>query len=175
MIAWMDIETSGLEPETGYPLEVALAITNDSFDILARDSWVISWGVPALKSLTSTPVLKMHTESGLWNDVEQSMLPARGVENMMIDLYQSVTNDPWPLAGSSVQFDRMWLRKWFPRFNNLLHYRCIDVSSFKELNNRTHFTTPWQKREAHRAMPDLLESIDELKHYRSAILGVVRA
>jgi len=171
MIVWVDLETTGLDPEHGLPLEVALVITNDNLEPFVEYSSPIRQRSIDLVGSMNAEIKEMHANSGLLDELDDAPSQAQ-VEFNMIDTYHMVTNDPWPLAGSTVFFDRIWLMRHFPNFSTLLHYRNIDVSSFKELNMRTGFAPLWEKKGIHRALPDILDSIEELKSYKRAIFSV---
>lgn len=97
-------------------------------------------------------------------------------EDMMLNfIKQYVEPKTCPLAGNSIYMDRMFLRKYFPRVNDYLHYRVIDVSTIKELCrrwNQNAYTSAPKKELSHRALKDVHESIQELQHYKENFFNI---
>lgn len=181
-IVWMDVETTGLD-ESDIPLEIAIAITDTNLNVMwSIESLLIdpastdqeSWdGFLAIDGY----VRNMHSESGLIVDImEEHPQPRNAVEARLCHFLMDYHIEEAPLAGNSVHFDRKVLQRWFPRFESMLHYRNIDVSSFKELFRRWYPLTMGElpkvpdDEKAHRSWPDLLASIEELKWYGKVFL-----
>jgi len=166
MMNWIDIETTGLDPKTGYMLEVGLIVTDDKLVEIKREAFVIAPEAPVdvVMGLSNDFVKKMHTDSGLWEDLRLPVLHSRkDVEQLLIT---SIVQGA-PLCGNSVHFDRMWLRSRVPALEDALHYRNVDVSTVKELYKRfsidnTEFEKPGAN---HRVLGDLEASIAELRFY----------
>lgn len=100
---------------------------------------------------------------------------SKAEEMMLTFISQHVQPQSSPLAGNSVYMDRIFLRKYFPRVNEYLHYRIIDVSSVKELCgrwNRKVYNSAPRKQLKHRALDDIRESLNELKHYKESFFIV---
>ncbi len=204
MIAWVDIETTGLDEETGQILEIAVAVTDDDLvEVLEGPSLVIEVARPDYGALTrrvaamDPVVVEMHEKSGLLEALRHpdfcvsleeaerrcadffmsSPFRSRGQRYVSIDEC-SATLREMPLAGSGVHFDRRWLRRHMPVLEGLFHYRNLDVSSLKEAAKRwaplVYDTRPRDEK-AHRAMPDVRHSIEELRHYRRFLFGRDRA
>lgn len=169
MLAWIDVETTGLRATQGVLLELAIVITTDDLTEVASYTSPIYQDRRVVLDLMEDNVLDMHTESGLLGAMQQAPPLWKIEENAcyLLDLYAEKP----PLAGSTINFDREWLRTWTPDLFTKLHYRNIDVSTLKELNKRWQFASEWVKAETHRALPDIQESIAELRHYRSALVG----
>lgn len=170
MIAWVDVETTCLDPNEGDLLEVGIVLTDDWLVELDKTSAVIQ---PRQETTWGAGVMRMHADSGLRREsLSWSALPLRNVEDCLVGwLEKRVGDGPPPLAGSTVGFDRAWLKATMPRLEALFHYRSIDVSSLKELNARWGFAPKWDAgRKLHRALPDIEDSIDELRHYCGALL-----
>lgn len=169
MIAWIDVETTGLDPKSDRLLEVGVVLTDDDLRELDARSFVIEGG-PGLRDSMTKVVLTMHVASGLLFECESSSAQScHSVESRLVAWLRGY-DGPLVMAGSTVGFDRAWLKAKMPTLERLFHYRSIDVSSLKELNRRWEFAEPWDgDRKIHRALPDLKDSIAELRHYRGAI------
>lgn len=170
MLTWIDLETTGLDPKEGYPLEVAMVITTDDLQELVTYTSPIWVYPPSLDSTLDPYVRMMHLDNGLLAEIP-SAPNLRDVEKEMVRLYRaSAIDHALPLAGSTISFDREWLKEHFVNFAPLLHYRNVDVSTLKELNRRWRFAPEWPKKEAHRALDDIQDSIEELRYYKQALL-----
>jgi oligoribonuclease len=173
-LVWIDCEMTGLNPEADCLVEVAVVITNSQLEILdpgldvvikpRQDSW----------NNMSEFVRNMHTESGLINEVDNG-LELKAAEQAILDYIKKFVPNPKeaPLAGNTIGTDRMFLNKYMPELDQHLHYRNIDVSSIKELTRRwyprVYFQMP-KKEGGHRALADILESIQELRYYRETVM-----
>ncbi len=165
---------TGLNLEADCLVEIAVVITNSELEVLdaglnvvikpSEDSWA---GMGDF-------VRQMHTDSGLINEVDGGIELAEA-EQVVLDYIKQFVPNPKeaPLAGNSIGTDRMFLNKYMPALDQHLHYRNIDVSSIKELSRRwyprAYFQLP-KKDGGHRALADILESIDELRYYRQTVL-----
>ena len=119
-------------------------------------------------------VREMHTQSGLVQDVEDGVDLAEAEKLILDYIKKFVPNEKEaPLAGNSIGTDRMFLNRYMPNLDKYLHYRNIDVSSIKELTRRwyprVYFQLP-KKDGGHRALADILESIQELRYYRETVM-----
>lgn len=172
MLAWVDVETTGLEPKQDCLLEVGMIITDDELNELARNS-VVLWTPPPWQPIPAE-IQAMHTKNDLWVDCELHGMGRITAEDVLANWVKSLKEygdvAATPLAGSTVHFDRAWLKAKMPRVERQFHYRNLDVSSIKELNKRVGFAEAWESdRKLHRALPDLEDSIAELLHYTNAI------
>lgn len=170
MLAWVDVETTALEPRGGALLEVGMILTDDDLDEFDRTSAVLT--PPPGYRLTMKPeVLALH-DAGAGNSLLaecESRGQSRDDAMFALIRWLSDRTDRLVMAGNTVGFDRAWLKAKMPLLEALFHYRSIDVSSLKELNERWGFAPQWQgDRKLHRALPDLEDSIAELRHYRAA-------
>ena len=113
---------------------------------------------------------KTHSDSGLIKLVLNSELTIHSAEETIISYLESKGFEPNKkiiVAGNSVHVDKQFIEREMPNLCRYLHYRLIDVSSIKELAKRWYpLLPPFKKKETHRALDDILESIDELKYYR---------
>jgi oligoribonuclease len=163
-IVWVDVETTGLDPDWDQLLEVAIVITDSELEPQGVFDSVIRQ--PELVSMKPV-VREMHKRSGLIDEVlspEAPSLPEVYASVVKFLAGNGVTKES-PLAGSSVGFDKSFLRRDMPGVLRLMHYRVIDVSGLRELVARWH-GEKWQKKDVHRAKDDILDSIKELRHYR---------
>lgn len=173
-LVWIDCEMTGLNPETDCLVEVAVVITNSDLEILDAGLDVVIKPRPDSWNNMSDFVRNMHTESGLINEVDAG-LSLEDAEQVILDYVKKFVPNAKeaPLAGNTIGTDRMFLNKYMPQLDQHLHYRNIDVSSIKELTRRwyprVYFQLP-KKDGGHRALADILESIQELRYYRQTVM-----
>lgn len=176
MLVWIDIETTGLDPQKDAILEVASVITDDALAEVARFEAVISREGLRTEFVDLDPaVRKMHTDNGLWEQSGAGGWSKEWVDRQLSQLIKKFTPeqdgkpDKPQLAGSSVHFDRSFLRLAMPLTDAALHYRHLDVSALNEFARR-FCPGVWEGRPnlsepAHRAMPDILNSIEVCRYY----------
>lgn len=169
-LVWIDCEMTGLDPEKDAILEIASIITDNNLCILEEGpSLVIHHDDQVLYSMQDW-VRDMHTTSKLIDEVRKSKITMQDAEQQTLQFLKSHCKEGMsPLCGNSVWNDRNFLIKYMPRITDFLHYRLIDVTSVKELVARWYPSDPdteFLKSETHRALPDIHESIAELRHYR---------
>lgn len=173
-IAWIDAETTGLYARSDWMLEIAVVVTDSALNEVASFSEVLHVDLARTLDRMDEYVANMHAGSGLLGDLalatEESSGPA--VQERIIEFLTRHGALGAVAAGSNIPFDRGFLDVWMSDLNrNALHYRSIDVSTVKELARRFApdvFATAPQKRLEHRALPDIRESITELRHYTNA-------
>lgn len=172
LLLWLDMEMTGLEPDACVPLQVALLVTSPELEEL--DSLELTLWQPESRLETMDPfVRRMHTENHLLEKVRSSDLGLLDAERKLIALWAKwFKPQEAVLAGNSIHQDRRFLAAYFPTFNGLLHYRMVDVSTLKELVRRWYgpevgFSKPAS---AHTALADARASVEELRHYRKAVL-----
>ncbi|HET8780552.1 MAG TPA: oligoribonuclease [Agromyces sp.] len=172
-LVWIDCEMTGLDLEVDELVEIAVVITDyDLNPVDAGISIVIKPDASALESMGEF-VRAMHTESGLIEEIPNGVSVAQAEYEVLEYVLKHVPDEQKaPLAGNSIGTDRAFLVKFMPRLDAHLHYRNVDVSSIKELAKRwyprAYFNAP-AKNGGHRALADILESIRELRYYRSAV------
>lgn len=173
-IIWIDCEMTGLDIVRDALVEVAAVVTDSELNVLGDGAdVVITPTVEALEQMDPF-VRDMHTTSGLLEALPGGTTLADAQEQVLAYLREWVPEaNKAPLAGNSVGTDKAFLERDMPDLVGHLHYRVIDVSSIKELARRwyprIYFASP-EKTGGHRALADILESIDELRYYRSAML-----
>ena len=168
-LVWIDMEMSGLDFEQDVILEVATIITDKDLNILAEGPELVLRQNEELFAKMDDWNQKHHTQSGLWEKVLKSDVSLESAEEQTLDFIKKYTKPSMNiLCGNSIAQDRLFILKHMPELNKHLHYRMIDVTSIKELGKRWYgskFTTP-EKLNKHRALDDIKESIEELKHYQ---------
>jgi oligoribonuclease len=170
-LIWIDLEMTGLDPETNVILEIATVITDSKLAIVAEGPNIaIHYPEEAIQSMEKWSMTH-HTESGLLDNVRKSSYDCKKAEQTILTfLAKHCKPEESPLCGNSVWQDRRFLIKYMPDLEAFLHYRNIDISSIKELAKRWYPAIPsFQKKKAHLALDDIIESINELKFYRKTI------
>jgi oligoribonuclease len=167
-MVWIDVETTGLDTDLDTLLEIALLITDAQLEPLAGSSYVVH--CPLVLDLPMTPfVREMHTENGLLEECRQHGYFLHDIDTRLAALLtQQGIDGNAPLCGSTIHFDRAFVKRDLPLTHARLHYRNVDVSSLKELVLRWAPEMEYPKKDYHRAMPDIHESIKALRHYRRA-------
>ena len=175
-IAWIDTETTGLDPNADQLLEVACIITDPELKKLAVFSSVIHYPkevVQVIRGLATPLVQEMHDKTGLWQRVIKA---GREYTRDQVDerlrefLLQFGAPGVMPIAGNTIGFDAKFMQSQLPASYAALNYRMIDVSSIAELAKRWYPEIPkLEKRSNHTALTDIAESIRELQHYREVL------
>jgi oligoribonuclease len=172
-LVWIDCEMTGLNPDTECLVEIAAVITDFDLNVLDEGIDLVIKPRPGTVEAMGDYVRKMHTDSGLINEFD-SGIDVLDAEAQVLEYIKKYIPNPKtaPLAGNTIGTDRLFISKYMPNLDAHLHYRSIDVSTIKELSKRwfpkVYFQAP-KKDGGHRALTDILESIDELKYYRSAV------
>ena len=170
----MDLEMTGLQPERHVIVEIATLITDDDLAIVAEGpDLVIGASAEQLDDMDAV-VRAMHTRSGLLEAVQAStMTLAEAGEATMAFLTANIAEPATvPLCGNSIGTDRRFLAAHLPEVETYLHYRSVDVSTIKELARRWYpeaVSAAPRKRGSHRALGDIVESVEELRYYRQAV------
>jgi oligoribonuclease len=160
---WLDFETTGIDENEGVLLEVAAAVTDLDFNILDSYSAVIFQQPEELAKMNDW-CKATHGKSGLVQEVRDGIQQSLA-EEMVVDLFSKYSGgEKVVLGGNTIDFDHKWAAVHMKKLSNLLHYRKMDVSAYKELFAKKYGISP-PKRCAHRAMSDVLESIEEMKGY----------
>ncbi|WP_277212451.1 oligoribonuclease [Isoptericola croceus] len=172
-IVWIDCEMTGLDLRADALVEVAAVVTDSELNVLGEGvDVVVRPPAEALEQMNDF-VRDMHTTSGLITELEGGTTLADAEAQVLAYVREHVPEPgKAPLAGNSVGTDKMFLDRDMAELVGHLHYRIVDVSSIKELARRwyprVYFASP-QKNGGHRALADILESIDELRYYREAL------
>lgn len=174
MLAWMDLEMTGLDPERHVIVEIATILTDDNLEIIAEGPDLVVHQPPEAMAAMDDFVKKMHTKSGLLPQIESSTISLDDAVTQTLAFLKEHIAEPRtvPLCGNSIGTDRRFLYKYANEVEEFLHYRSIDVSTIKELARRWHpkaLESAPDKALGHRALDDIRESIFELRHYREAV------
>lgn len=169
-LVWVDMEMSGLDPATCVILEIAVLVTDaDLQEVAAGPEIVIHHPESVLAAMDEWNTTH-HGASGLSQRVRESTISLASAEQQVLDFLTACGAAGAPLCGNSVHVDRAFLARYMPSVNAALHYRNVDVSTVKELVRRWYPGLPLpQKREAHRALSDIRESLAELRFYRERV------
>ena len=174
MLAWMDLEMTGLDPNRHLIVEVATIVTDDELEVVAEGPDIVVRRSDEELSTMDDFVQKMHTTSGLLDSIKASPINEKDARKQTLDFLREHCQEPRsvPLCGNSIGTDRRFLASQWPEIEDYLHYRSIDVSTIKELTRRWYpkvLENAPEKATTHRALDDIRESIAELRYYRSQI------
>lgn len=172
-LVWMDLEMTGLDPERDVIIEIATLITDGDLNLIAEG--------PALAVHQPESILKgmdewnqtHHAASGLLERVRNSPVSTVEAEAQTLAFLEChVEKNASPLCGNTIWQDRRFLVRYMPVLEAHLHYRNIDVSTLKELARRWRpdLMRGFSKQNAHTALADIRESIEELRYYRTHFL-----
>lgn len=172
-LIWIDCEMTGLDTQNDVLVEIAVLVTDSELNIIGEGIDVVIAATQAQIAGMNEVVTKMHTDSGLINEIPNG-ISISDAEMLILKYLESagVTPGKSPLAGNSVYVDRLFIARDMPKLSEYLHYRTVDVSSIKELARRwfpkVYFNAP-AKTGNHRALGDIKDSIAELNFYRKTI------
>ena len=170
-LVWIDLEMTGLNPETSVILEIAAVVTDGSVQIVAEGPDIaIHYPDKILQGIEPWSK-RQHESSGLLERVRASSVDCSKAEKAVLAfLTKHCKKGESPLCGNTIWQDRRFLIKYMPKLEAFFHYRNIDVSSIKELAKRWYPSLPvYKKKKAHLALSDIQESINELKYYREKV------
>ena len=162
---------TGLEPERHTIVEIATLITDDDLEIIAEGPDLVVFQPPEALAEMDEFVTNMHTRSGLLPAIAASTLSLEeaGAQTLAFLKEHIAEERTVPLCGNSIGTDRRFLARYLPEIEEFLHYRSVDVSTVKELARRWNPAALKQspnKKTSHRALDDIVESIEELRFYR---------
>ena len=171
-LIWIDLEMTGLDPQSDYIIEIATIITDGQLNVVEEG--------PVLAIHVSDDVLsrmdewntKQHGRSGLLERVRKSSNSAADAERVTLDFVsRHVPRRTSPMCGNSICQDRRFMARLMPELEAYFHYRNLDVSSIKILVNRwAQDKQQFMKESSHLAMQDIRDSIEELRFYREQYL-----
>mgnify|MGYP003329332522 FL=1 len=172
-LVWIDCEMSGLDPQKERLLEIAVIVTGPELEPRIEGPVLVIHQSDALLHAMDAWNKGTHGKSGLIDKVKASTLTEAQAEQQIIEFIKRyVSKGASPLCGNTIGQDRRFLVKYMPQLESWLHYRNLDVSTLKELARRwkPDVFNAFKKRQAHTALADVHESIDELIHYRTHFL-----
>jgi oligoribonuclease len=171
---WIDLEMTGLDTAHHTIVEIAVLITDSALELVDEGIDLVIHATPAELERMDDFVRNMHTKSGLLPQIEASALSLEDAGTQVLEyLRPRIPESTAPLCGNSIGVDRRFLDRYLPTVDQYVHYRSIDVSSLKELCRRWNpgvYKGRPGKRETHRALDDIRESIEELRYYRDRFL-----
>lgn len=168
-LIWLDMEMSGLLPDSDRILELAAVVTDAELNVLAESPVFVVHQSDAVLDGMDAWNKGTHGRSGLIDKVKASTLTEADASAQMIAfLQQHVPANKSPMCGNSICQDRRFMARYMPELESFFHYRNLDVSVFKELARRwkPEIYSGFKKASRHEALADIYESIDELKYYR---------
>ena len=168
-LIWLDMEMSGLLPDSDRILELAVVVTDAELNVLGESPVLVIHQSDAVLDGMDAWNKGTHGRSGLIEKVKASTLDeAEATTQMIAYLKQFVPAGKSPMCGNSICQDRRFMARYMPDLETYFHYRNLDVSVFKELARRWKPTiySGFKKASKHEALADIYESIDELKYYR---------
>jgi oligoribonuclease len=173
-LLWVDMEMSGLSPDTDRVLELAMVVTDAELNVLAEGPVIAIHQDDSVLERMDAWNRSTHARSGLTTRVRESRVDETQAERRMLDwVARYVPAGRSPMCGNSICQDRRFMARWMPRLEAFFHYRNLDVSTLKELARRwkPNVFRTFEKKSRHEALADVYESIAELKHYRTHWLG----
>lgn len=174
VLVWMDLEMTGLDPSRHTIVEIATLVTDDDLNIVAEGPDLVVSPTSEQLAAMDEVVHEMHAKSGLLSAMWDASLSLHDAGAQTLEFIKQHVTEPRsvPLCGNSIGIDRRFLSAYLPEIEEYLHYRCIDVSTLKELCRRWYpkeLRGAPNKGHGHRAMDDVRESVEELRYYRSVI------
>lgn len=177
VLVWLDLEMTGLDHRRHRIVEIATVVTDDVLDVVAVGPSIVIGASQADLDAMDPEVHEMHTATGLLDEIAVSQVNVAQAQERTLAFVTEHVGKPRtvPLCGNTIGTDRRFLDQYMPDLEQYLHYRVIDVSSVKELARRwrPEVAAAWTAQRhtrtetvKHRALDDILESIDELRFYR---------
>ncbi|MEH6577525.1 MAG: oligoribonuclease [Amphritea sp.] len=168
-LIWIDLEMTGLNPDTDRIIEIATIVTDAQLNILAEGPSLVIHQSDELLDGMDEWCTRQHGQSGLTQRVKDSKICERDAELATLEFIgQHVDKGASPICGNSIGQDRRFLVPYMPELEAYFHYRNLDVSTIKELARRwqPEVLASVKKKGSHLAMDDIKDSINELVHYR---------
>ncbi len=174
-LVWIDMEMTGLEPETDVVLEIATIVTDKDLNIIAEGPVLAIHQSDYVLDNMSQWCVEVHGKSGLTQRCKDSEVSIDKAVRLTIEFLEKyVPKGSSPLCGNSIGQDRRFLVKYMPELEAYFHYRNIDVSTIKELVRRwqPELLDGVQKKGVHLALDDIRESIAEMVYYRNKVFVI---
>lgn len=176
LLTWIDLETTGLPNLSEHMvyeheiLEIAMVVTDDEYNEVDSLQLVISYDIDIM-DICDDFVREMHTKNGLFEDCIRSDVSLLSAQNKCIDFLKGlgIQKGESPLCGSSTFLDRAFLDAQMPLFNEFLHYRTLDITSVSIFLDSVGYDAQLKKSSSHRAMDDILASINNARRYKNML------
>ena len=172
-LVWLDCEMSGLDPDIERLLEIAVVVTSADLSVRIEGPVFVIHQSDAVLDAMDSWNKGTHGRSGLIDKVKASTVDEAEAEKLLIEfLARYIPKQGSPMCGNTIGQDRRFLVKYMPKLEAYFHYRNLDVSTLKELAKRWKPAAynSFKKQQAHTALADVHESIEELAHYRETFL-----
>ena len=172
-LIWIDMEMTGLKPETDRIIEVAIVVTDNVLTTLAEAPVLVVHQDDVTLAGMDSWNQSTHARTGLTDRVRASTLDEANAEQQLLAfLREHVPPRTSPMCGNSICQDRRFLARWMPALEDYFHYRNLDVSTLKELVRRwkPDLMKGVPKEGKHEALADVYESIAELRYYRDQFI-----
>jgi oligoribonuclease len=174
-LIWIDMEMTGLAPDSDRIIEIAVLVTDSQLNLIAEGPVLVVKQPDEVLAAMDSWNRSVHAKSGLVEKVKASTLDEASAERRTIEfLAQHVPAGVSPMCGNSICQDRRFLARWMPRLEAFFLYRNVDVSTLKELVKRwkPEVVKGMKKEGKHEALADIYESIEELKYYRKSVMNI---
>ena len=174
-LVWIDMEMTGLQPDSDRIIEIALLVTDPQLELLAEGPVLVVHQPDSVLEAMDSWNRSVHKKSGLIERVRASaMAEAQAESEALAFLARHLPAASSPMCGNSICQDRRFLARWMPKLESFFHYRNLDVSTLKELVRRwkPEAVKGFAKEGKHEALADILESIEELKYYRKTVMTI---
>jgi oligoribonuclease len=174
-LIWIDLEMTGLEPQSDQILEIATVVTDAHLEILAQGPVIAIHQPDAIMQAMDEWNTSHHGDSGLTARVRESTNSMADAEQETLQFLRGyIIPGKSPMCGNSICQDRRFMARLMPELEAFFHYRNLDVSTLKELARlwKPEITSGFIKKGAHLALDDILESISELKYYRECFIRI---
>ena len=172
-LVWLDMEMTGLYPDTDRIIEIAMVITDATLETVVESPVLVVRQPDSILDGMDSWNKSTHAKSGLINKVKASTLDEAAAQAQLLGfLMEYVPERTSPMCGNSICQDRRFMARWMPQLEAYFHYRNLDVSTLKELAKRwrPEIANGIKKHGKHEALADIYESIEEMRHYRNNFL-----
>ena len=173
-LIWIDMEMTGLQPDSDRVIEIATLVTDAQLSVIATGPVLVVHQPQEVLDAMDSWNRSTHAKTGLVERVRASSLTEAEAERQALEFVAAhVPANTSPMCGNSICQDRRFLARWMPRLEAHFHYRNLDVSTLKELVRRWKPELKgFSKEGKHEALADILESIEELKFYRKNVMTI---